>query len=106
MGIKIISGNGRDRTLWPCSEIHFDRGLDFCDKQGDSSHVCAVNGDCGRYIEIWNLVFIQYYRDESGKLTPLKHKYVDTGPDWKESAKSSNPRRLIMTDLFSQFWSI
>ena len=62
----------------PSSEIHIDLGPEHCDKQG-IDHVCGVNGDCGRYIELWNLVFIQYNRDEQGKLHPLPHKHVDTG---------------------------
>lgn len=62
----------------PCSEIHIDLGAQHCDKQGED-HLCGVNGDCGRYIELWNLVFIQYNRDESGKLHPLSKKHVDTG---------------------------
>ncbi len=63
----------------PCSEIHFDRGDSFCEHKGEAGHECKVNGDCSRYIELWNLVFIQYNRDETGKLNPLKSKYVDTG---------------------------
>ncbi len=63
----------------PCSEIHIDLGPERCDKQGDPNHVCQVNGDCARFIELWNLVFIQFNRDESGKLHPLPARHVDTG---------------------------
>ena len=63
----------------PCSEIHIDRGEEFCNLKQDKNHKCKVNGDCNRYIELWNLVFIQYYRDENGTLHPLDKKYVDTG---------------------------
>ncbi len=63
----------------PCSEIHMDMGLHACDRQDVPGHVCRVNGDCRRYIELWNLVFIQYNRDANGKLTPLPSKHVDTG---------------------------
>ncbi len=62
----------------PCSEIHIDLGEDFCNLKGQD-HVCGVNGDCGRYIELWNLVFIQYNRDEEGTLHPLPARHVDTG---------------------------
>ncbi len=63
----------------PCSEIHLDRGPDACDRKGEAGHVCAVNGDCARYIELWNLVFIQYNRDGAGELHELPAKHVDTG---------------------------
>ncbi|MCX7681614.1 MAG: alanine--tRNA ligase [Anaerolineae bacterium] len=61
----------------PCSEIHYDRGR--CSRAGEEGHVCRVNGDCDRFTEIWNLVFIQYDRDEKGVLHPLPAKHVDTG---------------------------
>jgi alanyl-tRNA synthetase len=63
----------------PCSEIHYDRGLEYCNMQGQPGHVCSVNGDCTRYLEIWNLVFIQHNRDASGTLEDLPAKHIDTG---------------------------
>ena len=63
----------------PCSEIHLDRGPEACDHPGEPGHVCAVNADCARYIELWNLVFIQYNRDAEGTLHDLPAKHVDTG---------------------------
>ena len=63
----------------PCSEIHIDRGPDACDKQHVAGHQCAVNVGCSRYIELWNLVFIQYDRQPGGELAELKSKHVDTG---------------------------
>ncbi len=63
----------------PCSEIHIDRGEGSCDMSAVKGHKCAVNAGCARYIELWNLVFIQYSRDESGKLHDLASKHVDTG---------------------------
>jgi len=63
----------------PCSEIHFDRGPGTCDRQGDATHVCAVNAGCARYIELWNLVFIQYERQPDRSLSDLPSKHVDTG---------------------------
>ena len=63
----------------PCSEIHLDRGPAACDKQGRPNHQCRVNGDCARYIELWNLVFIQYNRHEDRSLSELPAKHVDTG---------------------------
>jgi alanyl-tRNA synthetase len=69
----------------PCSEIHFDRGPAACDKQG-IPHRCAVNGGCARYLEIWNLVFIQHDRDASGVLHDLPAKHVDTGMGFERIA--------------------
>jgi len=63
----------------PCSEIHYDRGPEACGCQDDPQHVCNVNADCGRYMEIWNLVFIQYNKDADGNLEPLPDKHIDTG---------------------------
>jgi alanyl-tRNA synthetase len=79
---------GRKDNFWemadtgpcgPCSEIHFDRGPEACTCQGDPDHVCEVNGECGRFTELWNLVFIQYNKDADGTLNPLPAKHVDTG---------------------------
>src|SRR5690348_4795891 len=58
---------GETGPCGPCSEIHLDRGPEACDHQG-VAHNCAVNGDCARYIELWNLVFIQYNREADQSL--------------------------------------
>ncbi len=60
----------------PCSEIHYDMGPAASD-QGHAD--CAFACDCGRYVEIWNLVFMQFDRDASGKLNPLPKPSIDTG---------------------------
>ena len=79
---------GRKDNFWemadtgPCgpdTEIHFDRGPDFCDMADVPGHVCQVNGDCERYLEIWNNVFIQYNRLSQDTLVPLEKTHVDTG---------------------------
>jgi alanyl-tRNA synthetase len=70
---------GETGPCGPCSEIHIDRGARFCDKAQVPGHRCEVNGTCSRYIELWNLVFIQYNREQDASLTPLSSKYVDTG---------------------------
>jgi alanyl-tRNA synthetase len=70
---------GETGPCGPCSEIHIDRGLGFCEKENTPGHVCAVNGGCPRYIELWNLVFIQYNRHPDQSLTELPSKHVDTG---------------------------
>jgi alanyl-tRNA synthetase len=59
----------------PCAEIHMDFGVnDAC-----TSAVCDPSCGCGRWLEIWNLVFMQYERDASGKQTPLPKPSIDTG---------------------------
>ncbi|MDA8223380.1 alanine--tRNA ligase [Desulfosporosinus sp.] len=59
----------------PCSEIYVDLGAARgCGKPG-----CAIGCDCDRFLEIWNLVFMQYNRDEAGVLTPLPKQNIDTG---------------------------
>jgi len=60
----------------PCSEIYYDMGPAASD-QGHAD--CAFPCDCGRYVEIWNLVFMQFDRDASGKLNPLPKPSIDTG---------------------------
>jgi alanyl-tRNA synthetase len=60
----------------PCSEIHYDMGP----AASDEGHAdCKFPCDCGRYVEVWNLVFMQFNRDASGTLTPLPKPCVDTG---------------------------
>jgi alanyl-tRNA synthetase len=86
----------------PCSEIHYDRGPEFCDKQSVPGHVCRVNGDCPRYLEFWNLVFIQYNRDASGALTELPAKHIDTGMGLERvTAASQQVAATYDTDLFT-----
>ncbi len=78
---------GRKENFWemaetgpcgPCSEIHIDRGEEF-DNLRDKPHRCGVNGECTRYLELWNNVFIQYNRIDKDTLEPLPAKHVDTG---------------------------
>ncbi|HSJ52308.1 MAG TPA: alanine--tRNA ligase, partial [Anaerolineae bacterium] len=85
----------------PCSEIHYDRGPEYCDRQDEPGHVCAVNGDCPRYLEFWNLVFIQYNRDAEGKLDELPSKHIDTGMGLERVATMSQQVKAnYETDLF------
>lgn len=85
----------------PCSEIHIDRGEGTCDKQHVPGHVCAVNAGCARYIELWNLVFMQYNREEDGTLKPLPNQHVDTGMGFERVvAVIQNKKSNYDTDLF------
>ena len=75
---------GEDDNFWdmgstgpcgPCSEILYDQGEAF----GCGKPDCRAGCDCDRYLELWNLVFMQYHRDERGELHPLPSKNIDTG---------------------------
>ncbi|HWP35485.1 MAG TPA: alanine--tRNA ligase [Thermodesulfobacteriota bacterium] len=59
----------------PCSEILIDQGV----AAGCGRPACAVGCDCDRFLELWNLVFMQFDRDETGRLTPLPKPSIDTG---------------------------
>jgi len=66
---------GETGPCGPCSEILIDQGEEFsCGKK-----TCEPGCDCDRYLELWNLVFMQYDRDSSGKMTPLPNPSIDTG---------------------------
>lgn len=78
---------GRKENFWemaetgpcgPCSEIHIDRGEEF-DNLAGKPHRCGVNGECTRFLELWNNVFIQYNRTGPDTLEPLPATHVDTG---------------------------
>ncbi|RJQ17934.1 MAG: alanine--tRNA ligase [Nitrospiraceae bacterium] len=81
----------------PCSEILIDQGAELsCGKP-----TCAVGCDCDRYLEIWNLVFMQYNRDSSGQLTPLPKPSIDTGMGLERlSAVLQGKHNNFDTDLF------
>ena len=84
-----ISKHGEKDNFWemgetgpcgPCSEIHIDLGVGSCPRENDETHKCGVNGDnCHRFLELWNLVFIQYERQKDGSLKELPAKHIDTG---------------------------
>ena len=60
----------------PCSEIHYDMGP----SASDAGHTdCKFGCECGRYVELWNLVFMQFDKQPDGKLTPLPKPSIDTG---------------------------
>jgi alanyl-tRNA synthetase len=89
---------GETGPCGPCSEIHYDLGPGA----SELSHPdCCFPCDCGRYVELWNLVFMQYNRDEQGNMTPLPRPSIDTGAGLERLAsvlqgKLSN----FDTDLF------
>ncbi|MGB3976034.1 MAG: alanine--tRNA ligase [bacterium] len=101
---------GRKDNFWemgetgpcgPCTEIHMDRGPSFCDKHDVPEHVCRVNGDCRRIVELWNLVFIQYNRIDENTLEDLPKHHVDTGMGLERiTAVLQNAPSNYETDLF------
>jgi len=103
---------GRKDNFWemaetgpcgPCSEIHIDRGEKYCDLKGVEGHQCRVNGDCKRFLELWNLVFIQYNRISSTKIIPLPATHVDTGMGFERIVSVlQDVDSNYKTDLFTQ----
>ncbi len=82
----------------PCSEILIDQG----EEAGCGRADCAVGCDCDRYLEIWNLVFMQFNRDPEGNLTPLPKPSIDTGMGLeRSSAILQGKLNNFDTDLFA-----
>ncbi len=82
----------------PCSEIHIDQGPDV----GCGKPDCSIACDCDRYLELWNLVFMQFDRDENGKMTPLPKPSIDTGLGLERvSAILQGVHSNFDTDLFT-----
>jgi alanyl-tRNA synthetase len=82
----------------PCSEILIDRG----EETGCGEPDCAPGCECDRYLEIWNLVFMQYNRDDHGRLTPLPRPSIDTGMGLERiAAVIQGVPTNYDTDLFS-----
>ena len=81
----------------PCSEIYVDQGNDV----GCGRPECSPGCDCDRFLEIWNLVFMQYIRDGSGTLTPLPKPSIDTGMGLERiTAVLQGVKTNYDTDLF------
>ncbi len=86
----------------PCSELYYDQGPEL----GCDSPDCAVGCDCDRYLEYWNLVFMQYDRAEDGTLNPLPKPSIDTGMGLERIAAilqgvQSNFETDILRDLMA-----
>jgi alanyl-tRNA synthetase len=98
---------GEDTNFWgpagesgpcgPCSEIHYDFGEGVrCDKPN-----CLPGCDCGRYSEIWNLVFTQYNQDKEGRRAPLPRPNIDTGMGLERALCVVQGKRTVYdTDAF------
>ena len=81
----------------PCSEIHYDSTEQAC----SLGKKCGPNCSCGRFVEIWNLVFIEYNKDKKGNYQSLPQKGIDTGIGFERLvAILQNKKSAYQTDLF------
>ncbi|MHB8868450.1 MAG: alanine--tRNA ligase [Thermoleophilia bacterium] len=81
----------------PCSELYYDRGLEYGCGHAD----CKPGCDCDRFLEYWNLVFMQYNQDDQGRLTPLPAKNIDTGMGLERiAALMQDVDSVFLTDSF------
>lgn len=103
-----IRGFGRKDNFWgptgkegpcgPTTEIHYDLTGKPCEKDEE----CVPNCNCGRFVELWNIVFNQYYQDQEKNLKPLKQTGVDTGMGLERLAiVAQNKKTIYEIDLFS-----
>ncbi|MCK5816488.1 MAG: alanine--tRNA ligase [Candidatus Marinimicrobia bacterium] len=87
---------GETGPCGPCSEIHYYSGEDI-----ENQDPLKVNADDPEYMELWNLVFMQYNRDENGELHSLGQKYIDTGAGFERIVAAINGKASNYdTDLF------
>jgi alanyl-tRNA synthetase len=87
----------------PCSEIFYDHG----EKYGCGKSDCKVGCSCDRFVEIWNLVFMQFNKDAEGKITPLPKPSIDTGSGLERvTAVMQNVASNYETDLFTDLFKV
>ncbi len=105
---------GRKDNFWemgetgpcgPCTEIHVDRGEAGCDPRDGANPALGVNAGNERFMEIWNLVFMEFNRLDDGSLKPLPARHVDTGMGFERivsvlQGKRSNYDSDVFTPLF------
>jgi alanyl-tRNA synthetase len=88
---------GASGPCGPDSEIYYDRGVEHGCGRAD----CKPGCDCERFLEIWNLVFMQYYQDLDGSRTPLPKKNIDTGMGLERLSMVVQGKESVFdTDLF------
>ena len=88
---------GKEGPCGPCSELHYDRGIEH----GCGSPDCHPNHECERFVELWNLVFMQFYQDTGGNRTPLPAPSIDTGLGLERAAAILQDKgNLYETDIF------
>ena len=87
---------GNEGPCGPCSEIHYDYGIEYSCGKPDCGPNC-----CERFVELWNLVFMQFYQDSEGKKIPLPSPNIDTGMGLERAAAiMQNTTTVYDTDLF------
>ena len=88
---------GNEGPCGPCSEIHYDGGIE----KGCGTPECHPNHECERFVELWNLVFMQFYQDQQGDRTPLPSPSIDTGLGLERAAAILQRKHSVYeTDLF------
>ena len=98
---------GETGPCGPCTEIHYDRGTPDDDPEDGANPAIGVNAGNERFIELWNLVFIQYDRKKGGDLVPLSSQHVDTGMGLERvvaviQGQSSNYDTDLFQPIFAQ----
>ncbi len=89
---------GETGPCGPCSEIFYDRGAEA----GCGQETCLPGCDCERFLEIWNLVFMEYHQDSEGNLVPLPEQNIDTGMGLERTAVAmQDVASVYETDLFA-----
>ncbi len=91
---------GETGPCGPCSELHYDYGPEY----GCGRPDCNPGCDCGRFVEIWNLVFMQFNQDKEGNLTPLPKPNIDTGMGLERiTAVMQGVKSCYDTDIFEPY---
>jgi alanyl-tRNA synthetase len=94
---------GAEGPCGPDSELYFDRGPEF----GCGKSDCAPGCDCDRFLEFWNLVFMQYFQDREGRRTPLARPNIDTGMGLERTtALMQDVPTVYETDLFQAIMDV
>jgi alanyl-tRNA synthetase len=87
----------------PCSELHYDRGPEF----GCGREECGPDCECDRFIEFWNLVFMQYNMLDDGSLEPLPSPSIDTGAGLERvTMLSEGVESAYLTDAFADVMAV
>ena len=94
---------GNSGPCGPCSELHYDLGAD----RGCDRPTCGPNCECGRFVEVWNLVFTQYDQKPDGSRTPLPKPNIDTGMGLERIVAAVQAKdNVYETDLFTGLISL